>query len=151
MVLSSSLVSILLSTSTTQLSAPHRYSNLKLNPAKAETQRCPVASKFGVVSMYMSGLLSVHMVKGWYIKYSLNCCVTAHLRVRNSNFDEWQLASLPCRVWLAYATGWYFPSSCTCCSMAPKPYLDASVSSRKGLFRSAKANTGAVAHFFFNI
>ena len=62
--LSSSLVSILLSTSVTQLSALHRYSNLKLNPAKAKTQWCPVASKFGVVSKYVSVLLSVHMVKG---------------------------------------------------------------------------------------
>ena len=30
-------------------------------------------------------------------------------------------------------------------------YLDVSISSRKGLFRSAKAKTGAIAHFFFNV
>ena len=59
-----SLFSILLSTLATRLSVPHRYSNLKLKQARAETQRCPVASKFGVVSMYVSGLLSVHTVKG---------------------------------------------------------------------------------------
>ena len=35
--------------------------------------------------------------------------------------------------------------------MAPKPYLDASVSSRKGFFKSAKANMGAIAHFFFKV
>ena len=37
---------------------------MKLKPARAETQRGLVASKFGVITMYVSGLLSVHMVKG---------------------------------------------------------------------------------------
>ena len=35
--------------------------------------------------------------------------------------------------------------------MVSKLYLDASISSRKGLFRSANAKTGAMAHFFFNV
>ena len=66
-------VVIRLSASATALSHPFWYSNWKLNFARAPIHQWPVASKLGVVIMYVRGLLSVLTRKGWYNKYSLKC------------------------------------------------------------------------------
>ena len=88
----SSLSPTRLSASATLLSAPQRYSMVKLNPARDATQQWPTASKLGVDIMYIRGLLSVFMRNGWYCRYSRNCSVIGHLRVRNSNLDQWYLS-----------------------------------------------------------
>ena len=53
-----------LSLSATALSDPFWYSTLNSYNMSAPTQWCPVASRFGVVSTYVRGLLSVHTVNG---------------------------------------------------------------------------------------
>ena len=52
-------VVIQLSASATALSHPFWYSNWKLNFTRAPTHWWPVASKLGVVIIYIKGLLSV--------------------------------------------------------------------------------------------
>ena len=54
-----------ISTSVTVLSHPFWYSNLKLNHARAPTHWWPVAPRFSVDIMYVSGLLSVHTMNDW--------------------------------------------------------------------------------------
>ena len=124
----SNLWGIRLRISATLLSAPFRYLMVMLYLASAATHWCPMASRLGVVIAYMRGLLSVCTVKGLYRRYFLNWLVMAHLRARNSNFDEWYFFSPPFNSWLAYATGWYLPLSCCWESMAPRPHEEASVS-----------------------
>ena len=97
----SSLSSTRLSASATLLSAPQRYSMVKLNPARDATQQCPTVSKLGVDIMYVRGLLSVFTRNSWYCRYSRNCSVITHLRARNSNLDEWYLSSPPFKPRLA--------------------------------------------------
>ena len=55
-----------LKASATVLSCPFWYSNQKSYLARAPAHQCPVASKLGVVKMYVKGLLSVFTRKGWY-------------------------------------------------------------------------------------
>ena len=71
-------VAIWLSVSATVLSYPFWYSNWKLNFTRAPTHWWPVASKLGVVIIYVRGLLLVLTKKGWYNKHSLKCSVMAH-------------------------------------------------------------------------
>ena len=82
-------VVIQLSTSATVLSHPFWYCNQKLNLTRAPTHQWPVASKLGVVIIYIRGLLSVLTKKGWYNKYSLKWSVMAHFSARNSSLVEW--------------------------------------------------------------
>ena len=56
------------STSATVLSCPFWNSNQKLNFARAPTHQWPVASKLGVVIIYIKGLLSVLTVTHWEIQ-----------------------------------------------------------------------------------
>ena len=78
-------VVIQLSMSATVLSCPFWYSSWKLNFARAQTHRCPVASKFGVVIIYVKGLLSILTKRGWNNKVSLKCSMMAHFNARNSS------------------------------------------------------------------
>ena len=100
--------------------------------------------------MYINGLLSVHTVNGWYWKYSQDCSVKAHLRAKNSSFEEWYFGSPPFSSQLANATGWNWLSSDSCKSMAPSPSFEASVSNRNSFLKSMKTRTGAIMHFIFN-
>ena len=77
-----------LKASATALSHPFWYSNQKSYLARALTHWCPVASKLGVVMMYVKGLLSVFTRKGWHSRYSLKCSVTAHFNTRNSQLHR---------------------------------------------------------------
>ena len=52
------------------LSHPFWYSMLKVNLASDSTHQCWVASKLGVVMMYMSGFLSVQGINGFQSRYS---------------------------------------------------------------------------------
>ena len=81
-------VVIWLSTSATVLSRPFWYSNWKSNFARAPTHWWLVASKLGVVIIYVKGLLSVLTRKGWYNKYSLKFSKMAYFNARNSSFVE---------------------------------------------------------------
>ena len=53
-----------LSTSAAVLSDPFWYSRLNSYDASAPTHQCPVASRLGVVNMYVRGLLSVCTING---------------------------------------------------------------------------------------
>ena len=70
-------------------SGPFWYSRENSNEARVPTHLCLVASRLGVVRMYVKGLLSIFTIKGAYAKYSLKCSITLHLRVRNSSFKLW--------------------------------------------------------------
>ena len=82
-------VVIRLSMSASVLSCPFWYSNWKLNFTRDPTHWWSVASKLGVVIIYVKGLLSVLTKEGWYNKYSLKCFMTAHCNGRNSSLVEW--------------------------------------------------------------
>ena len=77
-----------LSAFTTVLSHPFWYSNSKLNHTRAPTHQWPIASRLGVIIMYVSGLLSILTRKDWQGRYSLKCSVTAHFSARNSSLVE---------------------------------------------------------------
>ena len=77
----------LLRASAAPFSDPFWYSRVKSYEASIPTHRCPVASRLGIVIMYVSGLLSICTVKGPYAKYSLKCLVMLHLKARNSSLE----------------------------------------------------------------
>ena len=85
----SSWVVTQLSTSSTILSCPFWYYNLKLNHTRAPTYWWPMTSRLGIDIMYVSGLLSVHTTNDWQGRYSLKCSVTVHFNARNSCLVEW--------------------------------------------------------------
>ena len=78
-------VVIWLRASATILSHPFWYSNWKLNLTRAPTHQWPLASKLGVVLIYVKGLLSVLTKKGQYSNYSLKCSMMAHFSTRNDS------------------------------------------------------------------
>ena len=85
----SSLVVILLRTSATVLLCPFCYLISKVYWLSDPTQLYLITSRFGIVIIYVSGLLSVWMMNGFHFKCSLKCLVIAHFSTRNSNLEEW--------------------------------------------------------------
>ena len=71
------------------LSAPFWYTKVNAKEASVPTHLCPVASRLGVVRIYVRGLLSMQTTNGAYAKYSLKCSVMLHFSVRNSSFELW--------------------------------------------------------------